>query len=179
MVSNNATSAAYPRIYGVHTATHDAEPFFQLSCPASAYMLSSSTSSAGVTETPLMPVAVLSAPRRVPEQLSLNGVPTGYNAYQPHACVGDTNSGPCPSYCSLGSACRLYYGTVAAMPIESHPSAEAPTIVYAQQLYSTGQPSSTNIARSHSQQPLILPASSSFDIPGTYQQHLQPLVQVS
>ncbi|KAL6900499.1 hypothetical protein GGI43DRAFT_422993 [Trichoderma evansii] len=139
-------------------------------------MLSSSTSSAGATETPLMPVAVLSSPGRVPEQLSLNGVQTYYNAYQPQACVSNTNGGPCPSYCSLGSYCRYFYGGSSDMPIESHPSAEAPNTNYSQQEYGVGQPSSTDIARSHSQQPLILPGSSSFDIPGTYQQCLQPLV---
>lgn len=178
MASNNATSAAYSRVHRAHTTTHDAGPFPQLTSGQApieaAYTFSSPTSSAAAAETPLLQVALLSAPGRAPGHVSLNGLPTVNAAFQPQTCIGYAHGGLCPTFCSLGSDCKFYYGS-SVMPIESHPSAEAPYTIHPQQLYGTGQPGNTNIARPHSQQSLSFPGSSSFDVnPGGYQQHHQP-----
>lgn len=178
MTSNNATSAAYSRVYRAYTTTHDAGPFPQLTSGQApieaAYTFSSPKSSAAAAETPLLQVAFPPAPGRAPGHVSLNGLPTVYDTIQPQTCIGHAHGGLCPTFCSLGSDCKFYYGS-SVMPIESHPSAEAPNTIHPQQLYDTGRPGNTTIARSHSHQSLSFTGSSSFDInPGGYQQHYQP-----
>lgn len=120
-------------------------------------MLSSSTNSAGVTETTRVPVVAPAG------QLSLNGLPPDpqvYNAYQPQPYVGNTNGGPCPPY-SLGSDNRLYYGD-STMLIQGHPSPEALNAFPSQHFHATSQPDSFNIARPRSQQQYIFQGVPSF-----------------
>lgn len=136
-------------------------------------MLSSSTSYAGVTETPRVPVA-LSAPERASGQLSLNGLPSVSqfdDAYQPQLYVGNTNGGPCPPFDPLESDGGFYYGH-SAMPIEGHPSAETLDAFHSQHFHGTGQPDDTKIVRSHSEQSFIFHGLSPFGTttPGEYQQ---------
>lgn len=172
MASNNTTSAAYSWPYGVIPATHAVQPSIQLYPIDAAYMLSSSTNSAGVTETTRVPVAA-------PGQLSLNGPPPDpqvYNAYQPQPYVGNTNGGPYLPY-SLGSDNRFYYGD-STMPIQGHPSTEALNPFPSQQFHATGQPGNFSIAQPRSHQPYIFQGLPSLDPtnPGVVQQYPHPSV---
>ncbi|PNP47939.1 hypothetical protein TGAMA5MH_00991 [Trichoderma gamsii] len=157
VASNDTTSAAFTWPYGVSSATHGAQSSIQLYPYDASYMLSSSTNSAGVTETTRVPVVAPAG------QLSLNGLPPDpqvYNAYQPQPYVGNTNGGPCPPY-SLGSDNRLYYGD-STMLIQGHPSPEALNAFPSQHFHATSQPDSFNIARPRSQQQYIFQGVPSF-----------------
>lgn len=150
MASDNTTSAAPFSPYGVSSATHGAQPSIQLYPYDAAYMLSSSTNSAGVSETTRVLAAAPAG------ELSLNGLPPDpqvYDAYQPQPYVGNTNGGPCPPY-SLAPDNRLYY-VDSTMPIQGHLSTEALNALSSQQFHITGQSGSMNIARPRSQQQYI------------------------
>lgn len=173
MASNDTTSAAFAWPYGVSPATHGAQPSIQLYPYDAAYMLSSSTNSAGVTETTRVPVAAPAG------QLSLNGLPPDpqvYNAYQPQPYVGNTNGGPYPPY-SLGSDNRLYYGD-STMSIQGQTSTEALNAFPSQHFHATGQPGSFNIARPRSQQLYIFQGVPPFGPtnPGLLEQYPHPPV---
>lgn len=180
MASGNTTSAAYPRPDGVDATTQGAppQPFVHLSPTDAAYMLSSPTSSAGVTGTSSVPAAVLSAPAS--DQLSLNGLSPDshvYNAPQPQTHVGNTSGGPCLPY-SLGPDNRFHYDH-SAMPIQNRTSTEALDAYHSQQFHGPGQSNNFGIARPHPQQVFVFHGLSAPDTttnPGGYQQYQHPPV---
>ncbi|KAL7921290.1 hypothetical protein ACQKWADRAFT_296053 [Trichoderma austrokoningii] len=174
VASNNETSAAHPRPDGVNATIHGAQPqpsiHLWVQGPTdAAYMFSSPTSSAGVTETSRVPVADLSAPAS--GQLSLNGLPPAYQPQQPF--VGNTSGGPGPAY-SLRSDNR-FQNDQSVMPIQNRTSAEVLNAYHSQQFQDPGQPNNFGHPQPHPQQVYVFHGLSASDTTttntGGYQQY--------